>query len=116
MTETSAPALDPKEWSDALYRIIDDLKGLEPKDRLQLVTAMGRCWDAIHRSQIGWFRWFQNLTVFEKSSEETLRETFEKFRGFAINYLSFDAEMSLKLAPPPQKTEERRTLPSTFIS
>ena len=98
------------EWIEKSEKILEEIRGLHPKDRLGLVSAIAKCNIALARSVNGWAVWLGDPRVMEKISEEDLKEIFGKFREIALKFIAVDVEFTRKYATEKPSQSSRNVL------
>jgi len=90
--------MEIKKWIDKINREIDYLNKLEPKDRLNYISAIVHCANAIIGSVSGWEAWLTNPTLMENFKLEELKEIFNEFKKVTIGFLEYDIKWSEEMS------------------
>jgi hypothetical protein len=101
-------------WTDERAKVLDDLKKLEPTDRLSLYSSLIRLNTALFESVRGWDSWLRNPTFMESFAKEELNEIFASFKEVATKFLEEDIrwtgkkEQGLPKMTKPERGEGER--------
>lgn len=87
------------EWVKSVRAKIEEVRRLDPKDRLHYVAACAQCASAIYNSIGGWMAWLTNPVLLNDFDEKTLNEFFSFFKKFTLEFLEFDVSATLKRRP-----------------
>lgn len=88
-----------EEWVKTTKAKIEEIKKLNPKDRLQYAAACAQCANHIYNSIGGWMSWLTNPVLLNDFDEETFGEFWSFFRKFTTEFLEFDVNATLKRKP-----------------
>ena len=98
-------------WTDERVKALDEIKKLEPDDRLGLYASLIRMNSALFESVRGWDAWLRNPSFINTFTQEELKEIFKQFKDVCIQFLEEDVrwtgkkEKSLPAASKVPKTE-----------
>jgi hypothetical protein len=98
-------------WTEERTKALDDIKKLEPADRLGLYASLIRMNSALFESVRGWDSWLRNPSFIDTFSEEELKEIFKQFKDVCLRFLEEDVkwtgkkEKSIPMASKTSKTE-----------
>jgi hypothetical protein len=102
-------------WTDERSKALDDIKKLEPVDRLGLYASLIRMNSALFESVRGWDSWLRNPSFIETFSEEELKDIFKQFKDVTLRFLEEDVkwtgkkEKTLPAAAKTTKVERSET-------
>lgn len=77
-------------WTDERTKALDDLKKLEPTDRLSLYSGLIKLNTALFESVRGWDSWLRNPVFMESFSQEELNAIFTSFKEVTAKFLEED--------------------------
>ncbi len=92
-----------EDWMTIKKRQLKKVKSMNPKDRLDIVEAIAVMDQYILSSCQGWAQWLYNPITINRFSERELREFYEQFKKFALEFLEFDQKATKKLKPLPKE-------------
>ena len=98
-------------WAEERAKALDEIRKLEPKDRLGLYASLIRMNSALFESVRGWDTWLRNPTFIDTFSEEELKEIYKQFKDICVKFLEEDIkwtgtkEKSLPMATKVSKNE-----------
>ena len=95
-----------EDWVKIKTRQLKKIKALGPKDRLDMVEAIALMDQYILSSCQGWAQWIYNPMVISQFNEKELKDFYEKFKKFTMEFIEFDLKATKKLKPIP--TDEGR--------
>jgi hypothetical protein len=75
---------------------LEDIKKLEPGDRLGLYASLIRMNSALFESVRGWDSWLRNPSFIDTFTEVELKEIHAKFREICVNFLEEDVKWTGK--------------------
>jgi hypothetical protein len=92
-------------WTDEREKAIEDIKKMNPEDRLSVYSSLIKLNSALFESVRGWDSWLRNPTFMESFSHEELKEIFKEFRDVCVKFLEDDVKWTGKKekAPPLHK-------------
>jgi len=99
-----------QDWIKIKTSQLSKTKSLSPKDRLDMVEAIALMDQYVLSSCQGWAQWIYNPVVINRFNEKELKEFYEKFKKFTMEFLDFDLKATKKLKP---LTKEEEKKPST---
>ncbi len=79
-----------KNWIKKVEDEIEMLKNCNPDDRLDYITYITKCNNAIMASAVGLNEWLKNSAVMNEFSKEEINNMFKEFSELSIKYLEFD--------------------------
>ncbi len=83
-------------WTEERAKSIDEIKKLEPADRLGLYASLIRMNSALFESVRGWDSWLRNPSFIETFTEEELKEIFKQFKDVCLQFLEEDVRWTGK--------------------
>jgi hypothetical protein len=92
----SAGALESLSWTDERTKALDEIKKLEPDDRLGLYASLIRMNSALFESVRGWDAWLRNPSFINTFTQEELKEIFKQFKDVCIRFLEEDVRWTGK--------------------
>ncbi|MEM2902698.1 MAG: DUF2153 family protein [Candidatus Bathyarchaeia archaeon] len=92
-----------EDWATMKKRQIEKVRGLQPKDRLDMVEAIALMNQYISSSCQGWAQWIYNPMVINRFNEKELKDFYDRFRKITLEFLEFDVEATERLKPPLEK-------------
>src|SRR5271157_3949314 len=105
-------------WTEERNKALDEIKKLEPADRLGLYASLIRMNSALFESVRGWDSWLRNPTFIDTFSQEELKEIFGQFKDVCVRFLEEDVRwtgkkekslpMGTKTSKPERTDSERR--------
>ena len=82
------------------------IKKLSPKDRLEYISSIVRCSNAIAASINGWTAWLTRPDIMNSFTKEDLEKIFYEFKKIALFMLEFDIDWSKKYRDMRAKCED----------
>jgi len=89
-------------WIKQVEEYLEEIKALNPTDRLSLISSIIKCANAIGGSIQGWYAWLADARIMETFKEEELRDLFKVFQELAQRILETDIEWSKKKVKKPK--------------
>ncbi len=83
-------------WTEERAKALDEIKKLEPADRLGLYASLIRMNSALFESVRGWDSWLRNPSFIETFTEEELKDIFKQFKGVCLQFLEEDVKWTGK--------------------
>jgi len=83
-------------WAEERNKALDDIKKLEPADRLGLYASLIRMNSALFESVRGWDSWLRNPTFIDTFTEDELKEIYKEFRQICLKFLEEDVKWTGK--------------------
>jgi hypothetical protein len=83
-------------WAEERARILEDVKKLEPHDRLSAYSALIKMNTALYESVRGWDSWLRNPIFMDTFSMEELKEIFVQFKEICTRFLEEDVRWTGK--------------------
>jgi len=91
-----AGASESLSWTDERSKALDEIKKLEPDDRLGLYSSLIRMNSALFESVRGWDAWLRNPSFINTFTQEELNEIFKQFKDVCIKFLEEDVRWTGK--------------------
>jgi hypothetical protein len=88
--------LESLSWTDERTKALEDIKKLEPADRLGLYASLIRMNSALFESVRGWDSWLRNPAFIDTFSEEELKEIYKQFKDVCVRFLEEDVKWTGK--------------------
>jgi hypothetical protein len=104
-------------WTEERNKALDEIKKLEPADRLGLYASLIRMNSALFESVRGWDSWLRNPSFIDTFTQDELKEIFKQFKDVCVRFLEEDVrwtgkkEKSLPIgtkAPKGERAEAER--------
>ena len=97
-------------------KALEDIKKLDPNDRLGLYASLIRMNSALFESVRGWDSWLRNPTFIETFTESELKEIYAQFKDICVKFLEEDVRWTGKKeksapvsnAPKAERSETER--------
>lgn len=89
-------------WAEERTKALEDIKKLDPGDRLGLYASLIRMNSALFESVRGWDSWLRNPSFIDTFTESELKEIYAKFKDMCVKFLEEDVKwtgMKEKSAP-----------------
>ncbi len=83
-------------WTDERTKALDEIKKLEPDDRLGLYASLIRMNSALFESVRGWDAWLRNPSFISTFTQEELVEIFKQFKHVCTQFLEEDVKWTGK--------------------
>lgn len=83
-------------WTEERAKALEDIKKLEPSDRLGLYASLIRMNSALFESVRGWDSWLRNPTFIDTFTEGELKEIYAQFREVCLKFLEEDVKWTGK--------------------
>ena len=99
-------------WTEERAKALEDIKKLEPGDRLGLYASLIRMNSALFESVRGWDSWLRNPTFIDTFTEGELKEIYAQFREVCVKFLEEDVKWTGKKekgAPAPKSSRTERS-------
>ena len=99
-------------WTEERSKALDEIKSLDPKDRLGLYAALIRMNSALFESVRGWDSWLRNPSFIETFTEEELKDIYAQFKSVCVKFLEEDVRwtgMKEKNAPVSKTPKNERS-------
>jgi hypothetical protein len=88
--------LESLSWTEERAKSLEDIKKLEPADRLGLYASLIRMNSALFESVRGWDSWLRNPAFIDTFSEEELKEIYKQFKDVCVRFLEEDVKWTGK--------------------
>ena len=98
-------------WTEERAKALEEIKRLEPRDRLGLYASLIKMNSALFESVRGWDSWLRNPSFIETFAEDELKEICSQFKEVCVRFLEEDVkwtgkkEKSFPLASKTSKNE-----------
>jgi hypothetical protein len=83
-------------WSDERTKALEEIKKLDPADRLGLYASLIRMNSALFESVRGWDSWLRNPSFIETFNEDELKEIYKQFKDVCVRFLEEDVKWTGK--------------------
>ena len=83
-------------WSEERTKALEDIKKLDPEDRLGLYASLIRMNSALFESVRGWDSWLRNPSFIETFTEGELKEIYAQFKEICVKFLEEDVRWTGK--------------------
>ena len=83
-------------WSDERTKALEEIKKLDPADRLGLYASLIRMNSALFESVRGWDSWLRNPSFIESFNEDELKEIYKQFKDVCVRFLEEDVKWTGK--------------------
>jgi hypothetical protein len=83
-------------WTEERTKALEDIKKLEPVDRLGLYASLIRMNSALFESVRGWDSWLRNPSFIDTFTESELKEINATFREICVKFLEEDVKWTEK--------------------
>ena len=83
-------------WTEERSKALEDIKKLDPNDRLGLYSSLIRMNSALFESVRGWDSWLRNPTFIETFTESELKEIYSQFKDICVKFLEEDVRWTGK--------------------
>jgi hypothetical protein len=105
-------ASEKLSWTEERAKALDDIKKLEPTDRLGLYASLIRMNSALFESVRGWDSWLRNPSFIDTFTETELKEIYAQFKDICLKFLEEDVKwtgMKEKGAPVSKTAKSERS-------
>ena len=99
-------------WTEERAKALEEIKRLEPRDRLGLYASLIKMNSALFESVRGWDSWLRNPTFIETFAEDELKEICSQFKEVCVRFLEEDVKWTGKKEksfPVATKTKNERS-------
>ncbi len=83
-------------WTEERNKALDEIKKLDPNDRLGLYACLIRMNSALFESVRGWDSWLRNPSFIETFTQEELKDIFKQFKDVCVRFLEEDVRWTGK--------------------
>jgi hypothetical protein len=83
-------------WTEERGKALEEVKKLDPSDRLGLYASLIRMNSALFESVRGWDSWLRNPSFIETFTEEELKEIYKQFKDVCVRFLEEDVKWTGK--------------------
>lgn len=111
----SEGASNSLSWTEERSKAIEEIKKLDPADRLGLYASLIRMNSALFESVRGWDGWLRNPSFIDTFSQEELKDIFKQFKDVCLRFLEEDVkwtgkkEKSMPMGSKTAKVERSET-------
>lgn len=98
-------------WTEDRAKVLEDIKKLDPNDRLGLYASLIKMNSSLFESVRGWDSWLRNPAFIDTFSEEELKDIYKEFKDVCVRFLEEDVkwtgkkEKSMPMAAKTPKAE-----------
>jgi len=82
--------LDPDKWIRHVLKEINGIKNLVPKDRLESVSSILKCNNAVLASYEGWMVWLSDPGIMSQFTPEDLELVLTEFKELSVKFMEND--------------------------
>jgi len=99
-------------WAEERSKAVEDIKKLEPSDRLGFYASLIKMNTALFESVRGWDSWLRNPAFIDTFAENELKEIYSQFKEVTLRFLEEDVrwtgkkEKSFPTSPKVSKNEK----------
>jgi hypothetical protein len=79
-------------WAEERAKALEEIRKLDPKDRLGLYASLIRMNSALFESIRGWDSWLRNPSFIDTFTEDELKEIYAQFKEVTIRFLDEDVK------------------------
>jgi hypothetical protein len=83
-------------WTEERARVLEEIKKLEPKDRLGLYASLIKMNSALFESVRGWDSWLRNPSFIDTFAEDELNAIYGQFKDVCVRFLEEDVKWTGK--------------------
>ena len=83
-------------WAEERGKALEDIRKLDPADRLGLYASLIRMNSALFESVRGWDSWLRNPSFIETFTESELKEIYAQFKDICLKFLEEDVKWTGK--------------------
>ena len=88
--------MEKMSWTEERLKALEDVKKLEPSDRLSLYSSLIKMNSALFESVRGWDSWLRNPSFIETFTEDELKEICKQFKDVCVRFLEEDVKWTGK--------------------
>lgn len=96
MHEEPEGAFESLSWTEERGKALEDVKKLDPSDRLGLYASLIKMNSALFESVRGWDSWLRNPSFIETFTEDELKEIYKQFKDVCVRFLEEDVKWTGK--------------------
>ena len=83
-------------WAEERGKALEDIRKLDPADRLGLYASLIRMNSALFESVRGWDSWLRNPSFIDTFTESELKEIYAQFKDICLKFLEEDVKWTGK--------------------
>jgi hypothetical protein len=83
-------------WAEERGKALEEVRKLNPNDRLGLYASLIKMNSTLFESVRGWDSWLRNPAFIETFAEDELREIYAQFKEVTIRFLEEDVKWTGK--------------------
>ena len=83
-------------WVEERAKALEDIKKLDPADRLGFYASLIRMNSALFESVRGWDSWLRNPSFIDTFTESELKEIHAQFKDICVKFLEEDVKWTGK--------------------
>ena len=83
-------------WAEERGKALEEVRKLNPNDRLGLYASLIKMNSALFESVRGWDSWLRNPAFIETFAEDELKEIYAQFKEVTIRFLEEDVKWTGK--------------------
>lgn len=83
-------------WTEERTKALEEIKKLDPSDRLGFYASLIRMNSALFESVRGWDTWLRNPSFIDTFTESELKEIHTQFKDICLKFLEEDVKWTTK--------------------
>ena len=83
-------------WAEERAKVLEEIRKLDPNDRLGLYASLIKMNSTLFESVRGWDSWLRNPSFIETFAESELKEIYAQFKEVTIRFLEEDVKWTGK--------------------
>ena len=83
-------------WAEERAKALEDIRKLDPNDRLGLYASLIKLNSALFESVRGWDSWLRNPAFIDTFGENELKEIYAQFKEVTLRFLEEDVKWTGK--------------------
>jgi hypothetical protein len=83
-------------WAEERNRAVEEIKKLDPSDRLGFYASLIKLNTALFESVRGWDSWLRNPAFIDTFAESELKEIYSQFKEVTLRFLEEDVKWTGK--------------------
>ncbi|HKM51428.1 MAG TPA: DUF2153 family protein [Candidatus Bathyarchaeia archaeon] len=83
-------------WAEERSKALEEIKKLDPNDRLGLYASLIKMNSALFESVKGWDSWLRNPSFIDTFGESELKEIYAQFKEVTLRFLEEDVKWTGK--------------------
>ena len=92
VTRNSIGVLAVLSWAEERAKAVEEIKKLDPNDRLGLYASLIKMNSALFESVRGWDSWLRNPAFIDTFAEDELKEIYAQFKEVTLRFLEEDVK------------------------